>query len=432
MLNAAKISVSNIIMYLLPIVVTPILSRLYGPEPFGEWGVFSSFTAIVTIGLFLGFENTIVKADAIELKNILALCFIISITIIAIVFLVFIMGGTWNIKFFSTFPSLKLLTVYLLVYSVYTLFYNLCIRYERFTSLAFTHIVLGGSQAVFRILFGFVALAAANGLILGTTIAQCLSMVFLFFCIIKDSKKWNYQIIRISAIKKLIRKFKNFPLYDAPSSILSFSAFNLPVLILALYFSKRDIGCFSIVLQLLLLPMSFVGSAIGRVYYQQLCQKGNNGVSVITNNVVVVLAVISILPLIFIACGGDKLVVLFLGAKWQNAGNVALCLSLWSFPTILTQPLIPIFRTLDKQKTLLYFDTMYFVLGIGSILLLSKFCTNLYLILTIYTILCFFVKFAMFIKILALAKLSMKMYYRFVPLWIVSLSILTFRLINLL
>ena len=303
MLNAAKISVSNIIMYLLPIVVTPILSRLYGPEPFGEWGIFSSFTAIVTIGLFLGFENTIVKADAIELKNILALCFIISITIIAIIFLVFIIGNTWNIKFFSTFPSLKLLTVYLLVYSVYTLFYNLCIRYERFTSLAFTHIVLGGSQAVFRILFGFVALAAANGLILGTTIAQCLSMVFLFFCIIKDSKKWNYQIIRISAIKKLIRKFKNFPLYDAPSSILSFSAFNLPVLILALYFSKRDIGCFSIVLQLLLLPMSFVGSAIGRVYYQQLCQKDNNGVSVITNNVVVVLAVISILPLIFIACG---------------------------------------------------------------------------------------------------------------------------------
>ena len=57
--NSVKISISNIIMYMLPFVVTSILARLYTPEAFGEWGVFSSFVAIVNIGLFMGFENVI-------------------------------------------------------------------------------------------------------------------------------------------------------------------------------------------------------------------------------------------------------------------------------------------------------------------------------------------------------------------------------------
>ena len=61
--NSVKISVSNILMYMLPLFVTPILTRLYTPEAFGEWGVFSAFVAIANIGLFLGFENVIIQAS---------------------------------------------------------------------------------------------------------------------------------------------------------------------------------------------------------------------------------------------------------------------------------------------------------------------------------------------------------------------------------
>ena len=49
-----KLSFGNIIMYILPFLVTPILSRLYEKEDFGEWGVFSSFISIVTVLIFLG------------------------------------------------------------------------------------------------------------------------------------------------------------------------------------------------------------------------------------------------------------------------------------------------------------------------------------------------------------------------------------------
>lgn len=432
-LNTAKISFSNILMYLLPIIVTPILSRLYGPEPFGEWGVFSSFITIVTIGIFLGFENTIVKAEEEKIKAIILLCITISLLICILIAIVFYLGITLHIVFFREFPSPGIMIIYLIVYSIYTIFYNLCNRYEQFSSLAGSNIILGISQALFRIIFGIIALTAVNGLILGTTAAEVFAMIFLFFCIAKTSSNWRKQIISISKIKNIITKYKNFPLYDAPSSMMSFAAFNLPVIILAYYFDKQSIGCYSIVLQLLLLPMSFIGSAIGKVYYQELCQhdKTSDQIKITTGKVIRITAFISILPLLIIACGGDKIIVLFLGVKWATAGNVALCLSLWAFPTILTQPLLPLFRTLDKQKILLYYDLGYFILCIGNILVLCYLHFNLYFILITYAIICFVVKICLFRRILLISKLKWEICQKYIPLWLIGIVILIIRLILL-
>lgn len=426
-------SFSNIIMYMLPILVTPILSRIYGPDPFGEWGVFSSFVAIVTIGIFLGFENTIVKVEEKNVKSILLLCLVISLSICIIIAFTFFIGTTLHINFFSNFPSSGIMVFYLVIYSIYTIFYSLCNRYEQFSSLAISHIVLGVAQAVFRILLGLFALTAINGLIIGTTIAEMLSMLFLFICITKTSSKWREQIVTISNIKNIIVKYKNFPLYDAPSSIMSFAAFNLPIIILAYFFDKQSIGCYSVVLQLLLLPMSFVGSAIGKVYYQELCQhdQTSDEIKSTTIKVVKITALISILPLLFIACGGDKIIVLFLGAKWTTAGNVALCLSLWSFPTILTQPILPLFRTLDKQRILLYYDIAYFTFGIGSIILFCFLNLSLYSILITYSIVCFTIKILLFRQILRLGNINWSTFWKYIPLWIIGIAIVIVRLVLL-
>jgi O-antigen/teichoic acid export membrane protein len=433
MLNTAKMSASNIIMYLLPFVVTPILSRIYRPESFGEWGVFSSFIAIVTTVLFLGFDNTIVKVKDKDVANVTLLCLVTSLLFIILISIVFFVGYIADISFFRTFPAPKLLILYLLFYSFYTIFYNLSNRQEKYSTLAITNIIQGSSQAAFRIMFGVFCLTSINGLILGTTIAEGISSLFLFFCIIKLSDLLSNINISFTRIKELIIKLKNFPLFDAPSSMLSFAAFNLPVIILAIYFDKKSIGCFSIILQLLLLPMSFIGSAMGKVYYQELCKNDydSNIISNTTDKVIKIVSIISIIPLLFIACGGDKLIIFFLGSKWQTAGDIALCLSIWSFPTILTQPLIPLFRLLNKQKTLLFFDSMYFLCGIGSILITCSLSHNLYFILIIFSIACFFVKVAMFLKILSLSHLSLKLYNKFLPLWITAFVILTARLIQL-
>lgn len=429
--DTAKMSVSNLIMYMLPLIVTPILTRLYTPSDFGEWGIFSSFIVMSTIVLFLGFENILIQAPKYQLGNAIKLCIGVSMITILLFGLLFITGNITGNNFISTFPGSILLFIYFVFYTVYTICYNLCNRKELYYTLAFSNIVLGCSQAAFRILLAFIGIQIANGLILGTTLAEGITAIFLLWTITKGSAIKHRAKTSFVQLKQLISQYRNFPLFDAPSSLLSFAAFNLPVIILSFYFDKASIGCFSIVFQLLLLPMSLVGSAIGQVYYQRISISvpNDNIISETTHAVLRILCVISILPLLFIACGGDQLIILFLGNQWHSAGNVALCLALWSFPTILTQPILPLFRILNKQRTLLIYDSMYFLLGIGGIILLCQHTKNLFFILFVYSVSCFVVKMALFLKQLSLSHLNLHQYIKFLPVWGISIALLIIRLI---
>lgn len=427
--NSLKMSMSNIIMYLLPIIVTPILSRLYLPQDFGEWGIFSSCVSVLCMAMFGGFENALVKAEEREVKVVAKICCITAILMIGIVVLCFYVGEKYRIHFFESFPNPCLLYVYLFFHIFYTLSYNLCNRYEKYTSLSINNIIQGGSQATFRIIFAISGITFFNGLILGTTTSLLISSFFLIISLKNISLSNNS---KTTNIKSVIRRYKKFPLFDAPSSLLSFAAFNLPVIILSLYFNKAEIGCLSIIFQLLLMPMSLIGSAIGKVYYQELCKERSEEFTMVTTTrIFKILAIISIIPLAFIACGGDYIIVLFLGNKWTTAGIVALCLALWSFPTILTQPLLPLFRYLNIQNTMLLYDILYFTCGIGTIIISCHITKNLYAILFLFSIACFVSKILLFVKIASLANISFSICKRYIPLWSMAIFILAIRLLTL-
>ena len=423
LINTAKLSFSNLIMYVLPIIVTPILSRLYSPACFGEWGVFSSTITIATIVLFLSLENTIVKAEEYEIPHILILCLLIG-TLLSGLFLAIIqsIGGL------SSCTNIVYI-IYFIAYLIYALSYNLNNRYAQYTHLSFSNIIQGGSQALFRIALACIIITSVNGLILGTTIAECITALFLSIKILPKITNYKWRECSVNKLKHTFLKHKNFPLYDAPANLLAFSALSLPTIILAIYYSKSEIGCLSIIFQLLLMPMSLIGSAIGKVYYQELCQNGNNinKTKKVTKSLLRLLSILSILPLLFICCGGDKLIVLFLGQEWQTAGSIAICLSLWSFPIVLTQPLLPIFRVKDKQKTQLYFDLLYFILGIGSLVICSYNSLSIYTTLFCFSVACAISKLALFKKILSLSRCTITKNRIAISVWCIGIIILSIR-----
>lgn len=430
LLNTMKMSASNIVMFLLPVVVTPILSRLYQPSDFGEWGVFSSFVTILGIAIFVGYENTIIKATEDEVPYVSALCFMLGVLVSTATFFVFAWGRSRGLVFFDQFSSVGLLLAYLLAYAAHTVASNLCNRYGQYTHLALENVVLGGSQAALRMFFGVVAVSAFNGLILGTTIAQLVTFLFLLICLVRTGKACSLWAFNIRRIRAIVSRYRNFALYDAPSSLLCYAGFSVPLLVLVGYFDKSTIGCYSIILQLLLLPMTLVGSAIGRVYYEQLCT--NRGQlehrQRCTQQVGKVVALIAFVPMLVLACGGDKLVVMFLGSKWGTAGNIALCLAFWSFPTILTQPLIPLFRFLNRQRVLFAYNLAYSLVAIGSIILGCKLSHNLYHILTVYAVTCSMVNLAMYFHLLHMSGTGITPFRQYMPLWAVSAAILAIRI----
>lgn len=409
--DSAKLASSNILLYLLPFIVTPILSRLYDPSYFGEWGVFSSTYQIINVILFLCYDHAIVKATEKEYPIMCALSLIVSILITIFAVLVFYAGTLFGIAYFVDFPCKENLFLLLIFTSLTVILQNIANRMEKYWLMSFASLILGLSQAACRIFLGFYVLFP-NGLIAGTTIAQFLNVGFFLLFILGVLNKKFFKSISYNSIKDVAVKYKKFPLYDAPATLLLFATFNLTIIILSLYHTKAEIGCISIIHQMLLLPISLIGGAMGRVYYKQITDESvandNSSTASISLKMIKMVLLISVIPTLFITLGGDKLINIFLGSKWEEAGNVAICLAIWSIPNILTQPLVPIFRKENKQNYMLYYNVLNFILGVGSLILTCSFGISMFISLFIYASLSAFANYMMFASIVKLTGVKPK------------------------
>lgn len=407
--NTLKLSSSSMILMLIPFIITPILSRLYSPEDYGVWGIFSSVLYIVNSFIFLSYENTIVKStDDEEIPNLIGLCIISSLSITLLVALVFTLGKTMGILFFVNFHSIPLLTVMLLITATYNIFNSIANRTKRYGAMSVSNIINGSTQAAIRVFLGKFPFISF-GLIVGNIISQLIATIYFIFPLRGCFKSYSTSRIKLTNIKVLANKYKKFPLYEAPARFIEFAVLNLTIIILSNYFGKDEIGHFSMVIQFILLPISVFGSAMGSVYYRELSENlcDPEAVSLITRRVAKITFPISLFPILFLTFGGDKLLVFILGDKWIQAGSMALIMSVFSVPVILAQSLLPAFKTLDKQEIRFNLNLLNFTLAIGALITSAIYFDNINLVLIIYSIFYALVQFLIYYKILKITNLRL-------------------------
>lgn len=430
--DSAKLASSNILLYLLPFVVTPILSRLYGPSYFGEWGVFSSTYQMLHVILFLCYDHAIVKVTEKEYPNMCMLSLVVSLMLTALCIAVFYICEKMGIEYFVSFPCRQNLFLLLLFTSITVILQNVANRLEKYWVMSSASIVLGLSQALCRILFGLYVIFP-NGLIAGTTIAQALNVLFLLFFVGSTFNRGFFSSISAKKVKEVALVYKKFPLFDAPATLLLFATFNLTIIVLSLYYTRSEIGCLSIIHQMLLLPISLVGGAMGKVFYKQITDErlkdDSEAIGKISTKMIKTVVYLSVVPSLFITLGGDKLINIFLGAKWENAGNVAICLAIWSIPNILTQPLVPIFRKNNKQNYMLYFNVLNFVLGVGTLVVTCMFGFPMFTSLFLYAVGSAISNYLMFVSLLKLsnAKIANCFDYKMLALHILTVLMIIIR-----
>ena len=108
-----------------------------------------------------------------------------------------------------------------------------------------------------------------------------------------------------------------------------------------------------------------------------------------------------------------ELLVLFLGEQWEVAGKMSLCLVVFSVPLILSEPLLPLFRCLDKQEMRFSLNAFCLFLSLGSLIIVSVFNRNIYISLLTFSSMYAFVRYLMYFRVLKLVDISYKKVSKF-------------------
>lgn len=355
--NVAVMATGAAAAQVIAMALSPIITRLYGPEAFGVLGTFTALTQIIIPVAALTYPIAIVLAESDKnAKSLMRLSLYISLTIAAITTLILLFFSNSIINLFQMeeiASFLYLIPLIIIFAGVMQVTEQWLIRTKQFSINAkatfFQSVVTNGSKAGLGLLYPSASIlvilqAVGNGI-------KALMMIMFsrkskYRSSYKQSQEKSYSLI------ELIKKYKDFPIYRAPQVFLAGFSENIPILLLTAFFGPASAGFYSIGRTVLGLPSSLIGQSIGDVFYPRISEAANNGENVrhLIIKATLSLAAIGIIPFGVVIMFGPWLFEFVFGAGWDVAGEYARWISLTSFAVFINKPSVRTMPVLNAQR----------------------------------------------------------------------------------
>ena len=306
---------------LITFLFIPVLTRLFSAEEFGQWAIFMMLMQTISL-LTLKFEMSIVlpkehkKAIYISLFSL----FILFVNSLVLFLILFFFKDVLISHFFPGFsPVLLLLTPlggFLLgFYNILQIWSTRLEEYKKIANSQILHSSISSPVSVILYLFGY---KSALGLALGQLIARLTSLYYLFNYYIFYVKKIQIRDY-LKSVKKIVSKYKSFPFFEFPQSILQRFSFDIIFYFVAFSFGSAAVGLLTIADRTVAKPLNIISESLKLAFYQRLTVKKNK-VNFFLQSVVLMgflgsffVGIIYLIP--------DELYDYFLGGEqWGNIG----------------------------------------------------------------------------------------------------------------
>jgi len=399
--DVLKLVSGTTVAQLLSILASPILTRLYAPEAFGVAALFGSITSILGVIACLRYELSIMLPETDEdAANLLG----VSIGFAVLISLLTVPIVWWGKKPLLRVLNAELLDPYVWLMPVAVLLGGVFValnywnsRTRQFGRLSIARVISSLATTSTTLGAGFAGYATAGTMISAGVGGQAISTIVLGGQIWRDDGKLFLRSINWRGMLYGIKRHRRFPLYGIWSALLNTISWQLPIFLLANYFSVTVVGYYALGFRILQIPMSLIGTAIAQVFFQRAAEARSLGtLTSLVDSTFVKLVMVGVFPALTLSIIGHDLFSLVFGATWGEAGVYAQLLSLWSLFWLISSPLSTLLSVLEMQRFELQFNIIllaarFFALSIGgmlqnarlAILLFSAFGLILYVYLCV-------------------------------------------------
>ena len=338
---------------LIPVAISPILTRLYSPSDFGLFAVYVGFAALLSVASTGRYEMAIVlPAEDDDAFNLLGLSLLVAglaTSVCAIAVLLFHSALLAVLHTPRLSPWLYLLPLgVLLAAFTQTLSYWLN-RKRSYPRIAQSRILQSVASAALALALAHVGLGA-GGLIVSAVAGQALGTVLLALAVWKGLRGTGLRFTR-GGMRRQASRYKDFPRVNALHALFDSVSVSATVILLSHYFDSVVVGHYSLVMRVLTAPVVLVGAAITQVFYQRAAELHNRGVplsglirSLLTRSVWIALPAAAV-----VLIGAPTLFPIVFGPNWAAAGGYARLLSPYMFFYFLAAPLAFVPFVLNKQ-----------------------------------------------------------------------------------
>ncbi|WP_182911199.1 lipopolysaccharide biosynthesis protein [Pseudoalteromonas gelatinilytica] len=350
------------------LLLTPIITRIYGPSIIGVAGVFSSIVIVLSPLATLSYHYAIVlpkresEARAIFFLSLkLAVLFSILLLVCILLlndylFVIFSQSGVSEYLLFVPFA--------VFFYSLWQMLEQYLIRQGMFKEKAKAAILHSITFNGLKVIIGFIS-ASTWTFVLITTALGGINSFFLYFFSRNKLKEIKNSQSRI-AEKIIFYRYIDFAKYKSPEMAVNAASQGLPIILLASFYGAQAAGYFTLARSILGLPATLIGKSVGDVFYPKISKECNDGrkIYVTVKKSTLYLGLVGLLPFGFVALFGSYIFGFIFGSEWFKSGVYASWLSVWLYFMFINAPCIKTLMVIGKQGFLLAFTLITITLRV--------------------------------------------------------------------
>jgi O-antigen/teichoic acid export membrane protein len=379
--NLAIVSTGTAVAQAINIGASPIITRIYGPEAFGIFGLFVSVTAILGSVSTLSYSHAInLPREDSDARMLFTVSVLVALLFSALLLILFMVGsGVIAPRVPSENPNwmLSLVPVVLISAAFSQSSSYWLIRKQAFYVSSRIAVIVAFIQNVAKIGFG---LRWATGLVLvsASTAGGVFSAVLFTLAAGRTSVFQRDHIVptevraKLRQLQRVFGRYRDFPLYRTPQVLLNGLTQNLPVIGLAAMFDPAVAGLYALSQRVLLLPSDIIGKAVAQVFLARFTEAvhSREDLSQLISRATVGLVLVGLGPLLVVVVWGQLLFGFAFGTDWVVAGEYAQWLSILVFAHLIMRPSSQALLIQERQRYLLCWEAFQ-VAGIVAVLLVG-------------------------------------------------------------
>jgi O-antigen/teichoic acid export membrane protein len=365
-----------------------MLTRLFSTELFGIFVLFSSTILIIKPISTLQYELAIIlpkdNKDAINLFffSIIFVLLFSALLLIIIFFFKDNLLSIFEISDLSDFIYLIPLSIFFFgSISVFDYWNN---RTSMFKNISKGLITKSIAMSSTQIATGFSSFNYL-GLIPGHIIGQLLQLLIL----IKLSVKSISNLMNEVTLKRMLhqaKKYKDIPLFNTLINLTNNLSNELPILLITTYFGLGNVGVYGLAVKFTRAPIGIIQQSVNQVFFNKASKIFNsddslNDLVIRTSKNLLFISFLIFTPLIIISFYLDYI----FGDIWVDVGLYSRILIPWLFVAFLSNPLTSLIVILNKQKTILIFDSITLVFRFLAMFIGYYFYNNIIISLLLFS-----------------------------------------------
>jgi len=311
----------------IPIALSPILTRLYSPEEFGLFALYSGLAAVLLVIATGRFELAIMLPEKEkDAENLVKLSSLLSLLMSSIVLILVLVWGKQiaiGLGNESIYPWLFFMPVSMFISGTYQSLNYWFNRQKDFKRLAKNRVMQSSLTGATQLGFGF-SIVGGIGLLMGSLIGQSFTLLTLINKISTEKREF-FLHFKLGSLSKLARRFKSFPLFDVPTSLLNVGALHAPNILFPIYFSPAYAGFFYLTQRVLQAPISLIASSVSDVFREEASKiyRATGQAKMIFIKTFKWLAIMSLLPSLLLFFVIEDVFAFVFGKDWVMAGTYA-------------------------------------------------------------------------------------------------------------